>query len=182
MHALNIGKHFKWLANPQSCQSSLALVALVCDGLLECRSTLRAQHSHLPLEIKQEKVSEHFQQALCSGGSITPAFTSTDWTQVFLQPFCRFLQPFCRIPVGHPDGTRRHLQWQSAGQMKSPLDKAFFCTLNLVKCCTSILLKDCNISPETRILWDELFPPGEGDDAQGLFECQSMSLLCVLWT
>lgn len=62
-------------------------------------------------------------------------------------------------------------------QDKWPLDATLFCTLNLAKYCTSILLKDSSISPETWVLWKNLFPPGEDDDAQGLFECQCLSFV-----
>lgn len=79
-------------------------VALVCDGLLECRSTLRAQHSHLPLEIKKENLSEQF-----SAGSLlwclhhslpSPAQTGLRFS----------FSPSVGSLWGHPDGPRSHLQ------------------------------------------------------------------------
>lgn len=65
-------------------------VALVCDGLLDCRRTPRAQRSHLLLEIKKEKWVNIFSRVSAAVSLPLPAFPSTD---------CR---PLCGIHVGIP--------------------------------------------------------------------------------
>lgn len=107
MHVLNIGKHFKWLANPQSCQWSHG-----CGSGLWWAAGLQEDPEGSAFSSasrnKEGKMSEHFQQGFCCSVSATPCLPQHRLQAPLWDP--------CGDTLMAPGSTCKENQWNIAHQ------------------------------------------------------------------